>query len=123
MKKGILYTSYFTKLKYGIGVKISIARYNPKWLDLTHLGYWFRDLAPAPELLNGYKNGKISKDEYKIIYDIALNGNNKEVQKLKDLLDSGIDVTVYCYEKPTDFCHRHLLSKYFINLGYESKEL
>ena len=68
MKKGKLYTSYFAKLKYGKGLKISIARYNPKWLSNKYIDKWFQELAPNRYLLNKYKYENLSWKEYEELY-------------------------------------------------------
>ena len=31
-------------------------------------------------------------------------------------------IALVCYEKPSDFCHRHLVSKWLSENGYECKE-
>lgn len=125
MKKGKLYTSYFAKLKYGIGLKISIARYNPKWLTDKYIDDWLRGLAPSPELLNKYKYDNLSWDEYEDIYrsEIGTDVSPIDFKILLELLDKGQDVTVYCYEKPTDHCHRHILADIVKSLGYETEEI
>lgn len=33
------------------------------------------------------------------------------------------EFTMICFEKPTDFCHRHLVAKWLQFYGYEVKEL
>ena len=68
MKQGILYTSYFAKFKKGVGNKISIARFNPKWLNSSELSAWCDSLAPSKELLNDYKYKGISWGEYTTRY-------------------------------------------------------
>ena len=95
MTKGKLYTSYFSKLKYGKGVKISVARYNPKWLDNKYIDRWFLELAPSKELLKDYKSGKVTQDEFRKRY--LEEQNMTTINKLKKLLDDGQDVTIYCY--------------------------
>ena len=32
------------------------------------------------------------------------------------------DIALVCYEKPTDFCHRHLVADWLNKHGYECKE-
>jgi hypothetical protein len=32
------------------------------------------------------------------------------------------DIALVCYEKPTDFCHRHLVATWLRHHGYECKE-
>lgn len=130
MNKGTLYTSYFAKLKQGKGIKVSIARFNPKWLKNEHIDDWFVDLAPSIELLNDYKNDKCNWDEYENRYNKELRDGylvdakiNRMIETIRNLLNNGKDITVYCYEKPTDNCHRHLLGQVFKELGFEVKEI
>ena len=126
MKKGKLYTSYFAKLKYGKGLKISIARYNPKWLSNKYIDKWFQELAPNRYLLDKYKYKNLSWEEYEELYKKDLfnyNTSRMQLDELKYLLDKGQDVTVYCYEKPSDNCHRHILANIISNLGYETEEI
>lgn len=124
--RGKLYTSYFAKLKYGKGYKISIALYNPKWITEKHIDFWFKELAPDKLLLNDYKYRGISWDEYTNRYFNSIKSKGKgklEIGSIKKLLDKGHDITIYCYEKPGDNCHRHLLGKMFMDMGYEVEEL
>ena len=121
MRNGKLYTSYFAKLKKEVGFKISIARFNPSWLKEGYIDCWFKDLAPSKELLNDYKYKGIDWIEYTERYKNEVLVDN--LNKLLILLDSGQDVTVYCYEKSTDNCHRHILGNIIKNLGYEVEEI
>ena len=126
MKKGKLYTSYFAKLKKGIGLKISIARYNPKWLSNKDIDKRFQELAPNSKLLNEYKYNNLSWDKYEEIYKKELfnyNTSRMQLDDLKALLDKGQDVTVYCYEKPSDNCHRHILANIMRDFGYDVEEI
>lgn len=128
--KGTLYTSYFARIKQGNGIKISVARFNPKWLNQGDIDEWFRDLAPSIELLNDYKNNKIDWEQYTERYNKSLIEGyftnpriNKMVRTIESLLNNGKDVTIYCYEKPSDNCHRHLIGQSFKKMGFEVKEI
>ena len=121
MNKGKLYTSYFSKLKYGKGVKISVARYNPKWLNNKYIDNWFLELAPSKDLLKDYKDNRITKNDFRKRY--LSEQNLITINRLKTLLDNGQDVTIYCYEKPSDFCHRHIIGDLFRSIGYEVEEI
>jgi uncharacterized protein YeaO (DUF488 family) len=126
MNQGILYTSYFAKFKKGIGDKISIARFNPKWLDSNELFAWCTSLAPSKELLNDYKYKGISWDEYtERYYDEIKNSEQAQfdISSICTRLILGHDITLYCYEKSTDNCHRHLLAELFKEKGFEFKEV
>ena len=125
MNKGKLYTSYFAKLNKGIGVKISIARYNPKWLKKGDINFWFQSLSPSKELLYDYKYNNLLWEDYEKRYRDEVGGHvlHGDMRALLNLLNSGRDVTVYCYEKSTDNCHRHILGDIIRGLGYEVKEI
>ena len=99
-------TSYFANLKevhsQGL-VPIAICAYPPKFF--TGLNYY--KLSPRPEML------KMAPWQYKPLFAEMLNILNPD-QVLKDLhtLAEGKDIALICFEKPSDFCHRHLVAKW-----------
>ena len=125
--KGTLYTSYFSKIKQGKGIKLSVARYNPKWLKEGDIEGTLINLAPNKVLLNKYKYKGLTWDEYTQEYYKQLSTYNRDIQAdlyaLETLLNVGEDVTIYCYEKSTDNCHRHLLAKLFKDKGFQVEEI
>ena len=125
--KGTLYTSYFSKIKQGKGIKLSVARYNPKWLKEGDIEGTLINLAPSKALLNKYKYKGLTWDEYTQEYYKQLSNYNRDIQAdlyaLETLLNTGEDVTIYCYEKSADNCHRHLLAKLFKDKGFEVEEI
>ncbi len=65
-----------------------------------------------------------SHDEYLRLYNNILESQDakKVVEQIKTLSD-GQDVALCCYEKPGDFCHRHILAKWLTEkTGIEIKE-
>ena len=113
-----IYTSYFANLKAlakaGI-LPISIARYSPKWFD----GLQFKLVAPTSYMLSE----SCTHEEYLQKYDAILKG--LDVRRVVDQLaqwSKGRDVALCCYEKPGDFCHRHLLADWLKENGYEVEE-
>lgn len=127
MNKGILYTSYFAKINKGKGIKLSVARYNPKWLKKGDIEGTLINLAPSKELLNKYKYENLSWDKYTEYYLDQINTYDRNVQAdlhtLTTLLNQGHDVTVYCYEKSNDNCHRHILGEKFRSMGFDVEEI
>ena len=53
-----------------------------------------------------------SHDEYLKLYDrnLASQDANKAIGQIESSSE-GKDVALCCYEKPGDFCHRHILAK------------
>lgn len=111
-----MFTSYFAK-KCNDPNAVSIALYSPKW----YTGREYKKLAPPKDLLEGYKNGKISVTEYKVrYYEEVLDLLNP--QQVFDEL--GDNVILLCWEKSGEFCHRNLVSDWFKeNLNIEVREM
>lgn len=38
-------------------------------------------------------------------------------------LSGGKDIALICYEKPTDFCHRHLVAEWLTTNGIKCDEI
>ncbi|MCP4394435.1 MAG: DUF488 domain-containing protein [Alphaproteobacteria bacterium] len=103
----ILRTDYFAKLKKRGHVDsspISVARYSNKIKIPT-----CPDLFPPKELLKGCKSGSIFEKEYLIIFNKYLDTLDpaQVLQNLKQLAENKEDITICCYEKTGEFCHRH----------------
>jgi len=118
----MLYTSYFANLrnidkdKYLIA---SICQFRPEWIDES-IENW-NLLAPDANTLLDYKNGVITEQEYTEQYikklDVMMDYLINEFNSICDR-----DVVMLCYEKPTDFCHRHLLASWLKRHGFDCEE-
>jgi hypothetical protein len=119
-KKMKIFTSYFgnsRKLKEA-GIKIiCVAIGKPRFI------------AGIPQMLNVCPtrymvSGPCSHDEYLKLYDrILASQDANQVVKQIEMLSGGKDVALCCYEKPGDFCHRHILAKWITeNTGIEITE-
>lgn len=113
-----IYTSYFANMK-ALGkeniLPISIARYSPRWYN----GPRYTNVAPYGYMLQE----SCSHEQYLQKYDEILSHLNadKVVNDIKTI-SQGRDVALCCYEKPGDFCHRHLLSEWLRKNGYDVNE-
>lgn len=113
-----IYTSYFANIRSlateGI-TPISIARYSPRWFN----GARFTSLAPTGYMLSE----ACSRENYLKGYESILNNlNAADVVREIEAISKGRDVALCCYEKPGDFCHRHLLSEWLRKNGYNVDE-
>ena len=83
------YTSYYGNLKkLGKIVPIGISRSVPRFVQVKRC----MALAPSWELM------KAPEEEYEPLY--------------KELLSRLKPFALLCYEKPNEFCHRHLVAKW-----------
>ena len=115
-----IYTSYFgnsRKLKEA-GIKIiCVAIGRPRFISGVPQ---MVNVAPTRYMISA----ACSHDEYLRLYNNILESQDakKVVEQIKTLSD-GQDVALCCYEKPGDFCHRHILAKWLTEkTGIEIKE-
>lgn len=107
-------------------LKIWTAQYQYKGedrIDITAKSavYPWNVFVPTWKMIFEYKrSGQTVKDrgiyarEYKVIVDKAF---SLHPQHLLDLLESDRTITLVCFCRPGDFCHRVLLAKHFESLG------
>ncbi len=108
-------TSYYAKYKGGNAV--SIAAKCPHWFT----GRQYKKLAPSYPVLMGYKNGKISEEQFIERYYAEVLNNLDAKQVYEEL---GEDAVLLCWEKSGSFCHRHLVAEWLKEkLGVEVTEL
>lgn len=137
----MIYTSYFSNIRsFPENIKpVSIALWPPKWFN----GRRIMNLAPSKELLTWYKNAvnvpqEEKENHYTEVYGKFLRDNRVTADWFRrgivtyfpstldgrPIYESQTDhVALCCYEKPGDFCHRHILSAYLTKDGLPIKEL
>jgi len=108
---------------------VGISRSCPNWLKGENQPGNFlfvpdNVLAPPASLLSERKSGNVSDEEYKrrykehIHYSFSHSIDYKDIkdwyEKMCDEFEDKYEGIVFlCYEKPTDFCHRHILREIF----------
>ena len=110
----LLYTSYFAKSASHPRAK-SIARFSPKW----YTGPSYLPVAPAWDLVKGIKNGTITREQYTEAYRYHLDSLGEQ-KVLAGLQDGDV---LLCYERPGDFCHRHILAEWLNEKGHTVIEM
>lgn len=118
-----IYTSYFAKVyqfpddKYTC---ITISVGVPKAINVKS----YKKLAPLWDIVQEYKNNGGNIEKYKNrYYNEVLNKLDVcEVYKDLEKLSDGKDVVLLCFEgiRNNDFCHRHLVSHWLRQNGYEA---
>ena len=120
----MIYTSYYANhRKYKGMYRIAISRIYP----INSCDLCIIKLAPSHDLLRDYKANISSQEDYTTRYiaqlDVLYNSGKLDlfVNKIKSIES---DIVLLCYEKPSDFCHRHILAEYLNNKYFLSiKEL
>jgi uncharacterized protein (DUF488 family) len=104
-----IYTSYFAKLKSIPSdiVPISICGKTPD----NYKGLQYKKLAPKYDFFMEWKknhdNNFYIEHFNKEVLDVL---DRQSVLKELKIMSGGFDVVLLCYEKPSDFCHRHLVA-------------
>lgn len=115
----MIYTSYFANLK-NVKNPISICAKAP----VFYKGPQYKKLAPKYGFFMDWKDGIITNDGYVVEYNKQVLQQLNVDEVIKELREfyPNEDFTLICYEKPEDFCHRHLVAKWLKENGYETEE-
>ena len=110
---GKIYTGYFAGIRnYPSGVLIiGITRFKPEYFKGINL----ESLAPSANLLRQYKNKEIDNFIFKQKYIQEIEDRGfvaKSVRQILEEIAGNRDIILCCYEKPSEFCHRHILAEW-----------
>ena len=117
----MIYTSYFAKIsKLPSNITpITICGKAPEW----YKGIQYKKLAPKWSFFSEWK--KTHDNEYYIEHfnkEVLMPLNANDVIKELYALAGNEDIVLICYEKPDDFCHRHLVAEWLTSHGYPVEE-
>lgn len=117
----MIFTSYFAKLRTLPPdiVPISICAKAPHW----YKGLQYKKLAPNYQILMEWKRTQNYNIYVQRFEEEVLDGlNADEVFEELSAMSSGKPFALICYERPSDFCHRHFVADWFCRNGYSCKE-
>lgn len=116
-----IFTSYFANLKKIPDniVPISISCKPPKGYN----GLEYMLLAPSKALLSAWHKNHDESNYRQVFCRQLSNLNADAVVRVLEYLSKGRDIVLVCYERPENFCHRHLVAEWFGENGYQTEEL
>lgn len=118
----VIYTSYYANLRNlpASIIPVAISQFPPSW----YKGKTLRRLAPSSELLLSYKAGTVGEDEYIRRYKAETLSAFDPRKMYGSLFEyfGGRDICLVCFERPEDFCHRHIVAEWFRSAGYDARE-
>lgn len=104
------------------GTRILVTQFPPRMRGFkkgTAYQVWFRPLAPYAGLLQLWHERKVTEQKFTELYLAYLKSNDnlmhdvgQQIHDIRAELASGKNVTLLCYERSGEFCHRHLLKEY-----------
>ena len=123
----MIYTSYFAKLKelknHNI-IPISICGKAPDW----YKGLQYKKLAPKYGFFMEWKKNHDNDYYIEHFQKEVLDGLDAtevilDFSRMAYGFNAGEnDIALICYEKPSDFCHRHLLAEWLNQNGFKCEE-
>ena len=123
----MIYTSYFANIKKLDGVCYAISGLIPSFYNqLTKQNpskyKRFIQFAPKKDWWQKWKNGQLDNNQFvKLYYSTVLDKIDiTDVLYQFDNIDQ--DIYLLCYQKPNDFCHRHLVSQWLNKNNVECKQ-
>lgn len=116
-----IYTSYFGNKKkleeLGI-MPISICLYPPKWFN----GIRIKSVAPTSSILFA-KNQTTERYVERFKDEVLSKVNPHQLFENLKSICGGKDVALCCFEKPEEFCHRHIVAEWLNkSLGIDVEE-
>lgn len=104
----MIYTSYYAKARYiKDAVLVQVSNSAPMPTDYT-----IRPAIPAWSLVAAHKTKRITNEQYTERY--IADTNFVAVKAKLDAIQAANlykDIILLCYEKPGNFCHRHILAE------------
>ena len=94
------------------GLRVLITRWYPRGVNREKYDVWMRELAPSAELLKKYKNSEIKwADFLKLLLSELQNSRDsiEAISKLSIRSSEGDIITLLCYEKDGEPCHRYMV--------------
>lgn len=117
----MIYTTYFAKLrKLPANITpIAICGGLPKF----YTGLSYKKLAPKWDFFKAWKETHDNDYYIENFEKLVLNPlNAKEVVNELLAMSDTKDIALVCYEKPSDFCHRHLVADWLKRNGFKCEE-
>ena len=117
----MIYTTYFAQLKNLPDniIPISICGKAPDW----YTGLQYKKLAPKYDFFMKWK--ETHDDEYYVkCYKEQVLDKLDVKQVINELFSHNpeVQVALVCYEKPGEFCHRHLVAEWLKESGIDVEE-
>jgi len=117
----MLYTTYFAKwrsIPSDIAV-VSICGKAPDWYQ----GIQYKKLAPRWGFFSEWKknhNNHFYVERFN--QEVLAHFDAKQVYDELTAITGSRDIALVCYERPEQFCHRHLVANWFRENGFAIKE-
>ena len=100
-------------------MRLLITRYYPRGVKKDRFDKWVRDLSPESDLLKAYRSGSINWPEFGKRFKLQLKTREESVAAMKELFELSRkrkNITLLCYEREGENCHRHIVKERLVSL-------
>lgn len=123
----MIYTSYFANVKKLDGICYAVSGLIPSFYnDLMNFNpnvyKRYIDFAPKKYWWQQWKSGKLNNDQFVKLYQETVLNQIDINDVLKQFNQHNKDIFLLCYQKPNDFCHRHLICQWLNKNNVECKQ-
>ena len=119
-----IYTSYFDKIKDFPKDFVTVAICGG--IPDTYTGLWYRKVAPRWKFFCEWKENHDNNFYIEHFNNEVLSKRTPQdfINDIKELTNNAENIVLLCYEKPNEFCHRHLVANWVNNenIGINIKE-
>jgi uncharacterized protein YeaO (DUF488 family) len=105
--------SIYEPREEGDGLRLLITRFYPRGVKKDRFDRWVRELSPSAVLLRAYRLKEKSWDAFRTEFIAELSANPSSLEALHTLRRESRkgNVTLLCYEKSGNPCHRHIVAE------------
>lgn len=123
----MIYTSYFANIKKIDGICYAVSGlvpsfYNDLMVSNSNIYKRYIDFAPKKYWWQQWKIGKLNNDQFVKLYQETVLNQIDINNVLKQFNQHNKDIFLLCYQKPNDFCHRHLICQWLNKNNIECKQ-
>ena len=111
--------SIYDKSSKEDGMRLLITRYYPRGVKKDRFDKWVRDLSPKPDLLKEYRAGSIDWPEFVKRFKLQLKTSEESIAAMKELFEltrRRKNITLLCYEREGENCHREIVKERLVSL-------
>lgn len=98
------------------GRRILVMRRWPRGIKKDRVDEWIKDLGPTPELMQAYLSKELNSAEFFERYRREIIGRRELLEEVAARAEKET-ITLLCWEKRDEDCHRHVLKELIEAVG------
>jgi uncharacterized protein YeaO (DUF488 family) len=100
------------------GIRVLVTRFYLRGIKKDKFDCWIRELSSSGNLLKNYRQGKYNWEEFKIAFLSEMRDSKDSLERIQALnaQNESTVITLLCYEREGEHCHRHIVKAAIENL-------